>query len=119
MFDEGNPVAGDLHFAQQVRVEEHRRPALAQFVDHVAHQAPSNRVEPRGGLVQKDQAGLVEQRLGQADALQHALGKRAQLLVRRKGVSPTRSSSSATALRERSLVMPIELARAASKTLRR
>ena len=41
----------------------------------------AHRVEPRGRLVEKDELGLVHQRLRQADALQHALGEPAQAPV--------------------------------------
>ena len=84
-------------------------PPGAQLVDDVADEAAANRVEPRGGLVEKDQSGLIEQRLGQADPLQHALGKRAQLFFR-NGVSPTRSSSSANAQAQTLRFHAVELA---------
>ena len=42
--------------------------------DHVLHFARADRVEAAGGLVEQDQLGLVDQRLGEADAARHALG---------------------------------------------
>ena len=40
---------------------------------------PAERVEARHRLVEEDHLGIVDQRLGQADALQHALRELAQL----------------------------------------
>ncbi len=68
-----SPVAGDLYLAEQVRVEEDRRPARPEIADEIADQQPAERVEPRGWLVEKDQFWIVDERLRQAGALQHAL----------------------------------------------
>ena len=81
LLDEHDAVAGRLDFAQQVRVEEHRRAARAQLADDVAHEQAAERIEARRRLVEEDERGLVEQRLGEADALQHALAVAAQLAV--------------------------------------
>ena len=75
-------VAGGLDLAEQVRVEEHGGARALQLADQVAHQQPAERIEPRGGLVEEHQLGLVEQRLREPDALQHALAVLAQLAVR-------------------------------------
>src|SRR3989442_11790211 len=42
---EGHAVAGDLHFPEQVGVQEHGRPAIPQVADQVAHQAAPQGVE--------------------------------------------------------------------------
>src|SRR6266850_5804719 len=73
VLDEGDAVAGDLDLAEQVRVEEDRRPARPEIADEIADQQAAERVEPRGWLVEKDQFWIVDERLRQAGALQHAL----------------------------------------------
>src|SRR5512139_1523819 len=85
MLDERHPVTGDLHLAQQVRVEEYGRAALLEATNNVSHQPAAYRVEARSGLIQDDQVWLVEQCLRQPDALQHQLGKAAQLLRGMRG----------------------------------
>ena len=43
--------------------------------NNIAHETAPHRIEPRRRLIEENQVGLVNQRLGQADALEHALGK--------------------------------------------
>ena len=81
--DEHDPIAGGFHFAEQMGVEKHRDPVGAQLGDDVAHQQPSQWVEAGGRLVQEHELRLVEQRLGQPHALQHALAVAAQRAVGR------------------------------------
>ena len=73
----------------------------AQFVDDVAHQQAAERIEARGGLVEKHELRIVEQRLGEADALQHALAVAAQRAIGGveqvdAGQQPSMRASSAT-----------------------
>ena len=80
-FDERHAIAGRLHFAQQMRIEEHRDPVGAQLVDDAAHQQPAQRIEPGGRLVQEDELRIVQQRLRQPHALEHALAVAAQRAI--------------------------------------
>ena len=73
--DKSNSIAGNLHLAEQVRVQKDGRAALAQIANDVAHQPAPYGVETRSGLIQDDQFRLIEQRLRQADALEHAFGE--------------------------------------------
>ena len=69
-------------------------PRALRFADDVAHLAPADRVERRGRLVEEDEGGVVEQRLGQADALEHPLRVACGAGRRPAPASPTSSSSS-------------------------
>ena len=63
---------GDL--GQDVARHEHRHPLLAgQFQQKLTDLDDPGRVQAVGGFVQKDQLGLVQQRLGQPQALGIAL----------------------------------------------
>ena len=55
------------------------RPCVAQPQDQRAHVAAAERVEARHRLVEEDDLGVVDQRLGEADALDHPLRELAQL----------------------------------------
>jgi len=46
----------------------------ASGVGYFAHLHPANRVEAARGFVEDQQVGIVDERLGQADPLLHALG---------------------------------------------
>jgi hypothetical protein len=70
--DENHFVARDLDFAQQMRIEKYRGAALPLGAQNVAHQPTPHRAEPGGRLVEEDQLWLVNQRLRQPNALQHA-----------------------------------------------
>ncbi len=70
--------------AEDVRVEQHRLAALVQALDDALHLDAADRVEPRHRLVEQHQLRVVDERLGDADALQHALGVLAQVRVRRR-----------------------------------
>ena len=82
-FDERHAIAGRFHFAEQMGIEKHRDPVGAQLVDDVAHQQPAQRIEAGGRLVQEHESRLVEQRLRQPHALQHALAVAAQRAIGR------------------------------------
>ena len=81
--DERDPIAGGFHFAEQMGIEKHRDPVGAQFGDDVAHQQPSQWIEAGGRLVQEHELRLVQQRLCQPHALQHALAVAAQRAIGR------------------------------------
>ena len=76
--DEHHPIAGNFYFAEDVRVQKNGRAAFALSANHIAHQPPPHGIQSRGGLIKKNQFRLVNQRLRQADALQHSFGKVAQ-----------------------------------------
>ena len=54
--------------------------AVTLDANHVADEPPTHGIEARGRLVEKDQLRLVNQSLGQSDALEHAFGELAQAL---------------------------------------
>ena len=70
-------MATRLHSAsasdKHVRAEEDGAPAIAQRQDQIAHFAPAKRIEARHRLVEKHHFGIVDERLRDADALDHAL----------------------------------------------
>ena len=55
-----------------MRVEKHRRAAIAQLGNDVANEKAAQRVEPGRRLVEEDQHGIVEKRLRQPRSLHHA-----------------------------------------------
>ena len=59
--------------AQHVRAEEHRAAFVAQPQNQRADVAPPQRIEPRHRFVEDDELGIVDERLRDPDALQHAL----------------------------------------------
>ena len=77
--EDRHAAAQRLGVAQHVRAEEHRAAAVAQPQDQLADLAPAERVEPRHRLVEEHDLGIVDERLRDADALQHALRELAQL----------------------------------------
>src|SRR5205085_11138809 len=62
-------------------MEQHSRSAITLVFNNVADHAASHGVEARGRLVEKNQFGIIEQRLRQSNALQHSFGKITQVLV--------------------------------------
>ena len=77
--DDRDPAAQRLGVGEDVRAEEDRPPLVAQLEDQRAHVAAAERIEARHRLVEEHHLGIVEQRLGEADALQHPLRELAQL----------------------------------------
>src|SRR5262249_54066013 len=76
-----NPVAGNLDFAEYVRIEEHGRAAVAFGANNIAYQPPAHRVQPRGRFVEEDHLRLMNQGLGQTNSLGHTFGVFAQALA--------------------------------------
>ena len=62
-----------LGVGQDVRAEEHRAALVAQPEDQLAHFATADRIETRHRLVEHDELGIVDERLREPDALDHAL----------------------------------------------
>jgi hypothetical protein len=74
---EDDAGAGRLDFAQEMRIQEDGRAAVAQFADHVPHKQAPEWVEPRGRLVQEHEFRFAEEGLREPEALHHALRVRA------------------------------------------
>ena len=62
-----------LDLVQHVRGDEHGAALGAEPADQLDHVAPLHRVEAVERLVEQQQLGRVDERLGQLDALAHAL----------------------------------------------
>src|SRR5262245_14696790 len=62
-----------------MRTEEHRAAAIAQPQYQLSNFAAPERIEPRHRLIEEDQFRLVENRLRDADALQHPFGELPQV----------------------------------------
>ena len=69
-----------LGVGEDVRAEEHRASLIAQLQDERAHVAAAERIEARHRLVQENDFRVVQERLRDADALDHPLRVLAQLL---------------------------------------
>ena len=93
----GDAIADILHVFQPVRAHQHRLALLAEIEDEVLHPARAEGVEAGGGFVEDDEFGVVDERLGQTDALPHALRVLLQDALL-SAESPTMSMSSAARL---------------------
>ena len=78
--DKDYSVASDFNFAEDVGIQKDGSSAVTLSTNHIADKPPTHGIEPRGGLVEKDQLRLVNQRLSQSDALEHAFREIAQAL---------------------------------------
>src|SRR5262249_26885078 len=70
----GNPVADVLDIVQPVAAQQHGFAFAAQVQDQVLHPAGAQWVQARGRFIEEDQFRVVNQGLGQANALAHAFG---------------------------------------------
>src|SRR3989442_844401 len=77
--EDRDPAAQCIGVAQDVRAEKHGTSAIAKAENQRADVPASQRIETRHRLVEDDEIRLVQKRLRDADALQHAFGKLAQL----------------------------------------
>jgi hypothetical protein len=77
VIDDSDPITDALDLTEQMRVKENRNPFLFQPQDQLADITPPEWVKRRRRLVKKDDARIVQQGLGDPDALLHALGVRA------------------------------------------
>ena len=73
LLHEHHAVAGGFHLAEQMRIRNTVVPRSRSSSMTLAHQEPSERIEPGGRLVEEHELRLVEQRLRESDALHHAL----------------------------------------------
>src|SRR5258707_3180272 len=78
---DGYVIAEHLNVRKDVRTHEHGLALRAQGSDEVADFATPDGIQSAHRLVQKNNLPIVDQRLCQTDALQHALLKLAQLAV--------------------------------------
>ena len=62
-----------LGVGEDVGREEHRPAAAAEVQDQLLHHVPTDGVEPRHGLVEENELGVVEKGLGEAGPLEHPL----------------------------------------------
>ena len=72
-------AAEGFRIGQHMRTEKHRAAAIAQPQYELSNFAAPERIEPRHRLIEEDQFRLVENRLRDANALQHPFGKLPQL----------------------------------------
>src|SRR5712691_12938509 len=75
--DDGDPVTDLLHLAEEVRVEENGRAAVAQPTNDLAHVVPADRIERARRLVEDDEVGRAEERDAETEPLLHSLRERA------------------------------------------
>ena len=73
--DHHDVVADLLHVVEQVGGHEHGDPERAEAGDEGEHLLPAERVEAGGRLVEEDQLGVSDERLGELGALAHAGGE--------------------------------------------
>ena len=74
----GHAVAQRLGVREHVGAEEHGASAIAQRHDQIAHFTAAKRVEARHRLVEKDDLRVVDQRLCDADSLNHSFRELSQ-----------------------------------------
>ena len=74
-----DPPAERFRIRQDVRAEKNGAPLIAQLENERAHVAASAWIETGHRLVEKHHLRIVQQRLRDADPLNHALGELAQL----------------------------------------
>ena len=70
--NDADVIADFLHLFEQVGAQEHRDAALAELEDQIADLPRAHRIHPGGRFVENDQPRLLDERLRQADALEHA-----------------------------------------------
>src|SRR6266545_617441 len=75
--DDRHPVADLLDLAQQVRVEEDGRAALAKSANDLANVMPADRIERARRLIEDDEVRRAEERDAESEPLLHPLRERA------------------------------------------
>jgi hypothetical protein len=71
--EDADAVADGLHLAEQMGGEQHRHPALGgDTPDQLQHLRHALRVDADGRLVQNQHVGVLDQGVGDAEALEHA-----------------------------------------------
>ena len=72
--DDDEVVGDDLDLVQQVRGQQDGAAAVGVVAEQVAHPPDAGRVEAVGRLVEDEDLGVAEQRVGDAQPLPHAEG---------------------------------------------
>lgn len=80
-------VANLFHFTQNVRDQKHRETPPPPLGDDLAHQPSARQIEPFTRLIEHQEFGIVEQRLGDGQPLHHALAEPGNRLVAAIGES--------------------------------
>lgn len=71
---DGDAVADEFEFAEQVGVDEDRPALVFELLADLADVAAAFGVDAVGGFIEQDEFGIIHEGLGDADALTHALG---------------------------------------------
>ena len=71
--DDGHPVANRFHLAEFMRGKEDCLSFVFQPVNDLPHFHLSDRIQTAGRLIENEQIRVVDQRLGKANPLLHAL----------------------------------------------
>ena len=66
-------VADFLDLAEEMRAEKNGDAAVLEIENEVADFAGAGGIDAGGGFVEDQEPGLLDQRLGEADALEHPL----------------------------------------------
>jgi hypothetical protein len=74
--EDRHAVAHQLDLAEQMRVQQHGDAPPAELFQKLANDAPPHRIEGAGRLVEQQEPGRPDQRLGDPQPLLHALGHR-------------------------------------------
>src|SRR5213596_2128072 len=82
MVQERDVVAHLLDLAEEMRAHEDRAALVFQRLDHIADLGHAARIQPGRGLVEDEQVRLVEERLGDRQALLHPFRKLLDPMVR-------------------------------------
>ena len=81
--ENADPITDFLHLRQQMRREQHRRPAMLQGENQISDFSRAGRVDASRRFVQHHQLWFLDQCLRQTDALQHAFGISAKAPIAR------------------------------------
>src|ERR1019366_9496044 len=76
---DADTMADQLDLGQQMRTQEDGLAGAVGFQQKLSHRNPRQRIERRSWLVENQQLGIVDERLGQSDALPHAAGELAHV----------------------------------------
>ncbi len=70
----GDAVANELNFLEQMAVEEDGLPFALEAAEDVADLGPAHRIDAVGWFVENEELRVMEHGLGQPEPLRHALG---------------------------------------------
>ena len=79
LHDNADAITDHFDIVQNVRAEKDRLPPITQTQNQVTHLFSTDRVQAGHGLIENDQFGIMDERLGKADTLQHPFGEFSQL----------------------------------------